>query len=92
MGRTIPAFRLVQMYEEAEWKPFRNALSKSERKEFDRMFATSRLYISACSYAVKPIRIQPIFMAIIFHHYRQLVEISEKLGIKEVSVNEPISG
>ncbi|AIF82089.1 hypothetical protein NTE_00005 [Candidatus Nitrososphaera evergladensis SR1] len=79
------------MYEEAEWKPFRNTLSKSERKEFDRMFATSRLYISACSYAAKPIRIQPIFMAIIFHHYRQLVEISEKLEIKEVPVSEPIS-
>jgi hypothetical protein len=91
MGRTIPAFRLAQMYEEAEWKSFRSTLSKARRKEFDRMFATSRLYISACSYAAKPVRIQPIFMAIIFHHYKQLVKISEKLGTEEVKVSEPIS-
>lgn len=90
MGRTVPSFRLAQMYEECEWKEFRKALSKSERKEFDKMFATSRLYISACSYAAKPVRIQPILMSIIFHHYKQLLDISKTLS--EVAVNEPISG
>jgi hypothetical protein len=91
MGRTIPSFRLAQMYEESEWKPFRSALARSERKEFDRMFVTSRLYISACSYAAKPVRIQPIFMSLVFHHYKQLVEISEKLGVEELTLNEPVS-
>lgn len=89
MGRTVPSFRLAQMHEECEWKEFRNALSKSERKEFDKMFATSRLYISACSYVTKPILIQPILMSMIFHHYKQLLEISKTLS--EVTVNEPIS-
>lgn len=28
---------------------------------------------SACSYSANPIRIQPIFMSIIFHHYKQLI-------------------
>lgn len=88
MGRTVLSFRLAQMYEECEWKPFRNALTKSERKEFDRMFATSRLYISACSYATKPVRIQPILMSIVFHHYKQLHEISNEL---EVAADEPVS-
>jgi hypothetical protein len=78
------------MYEEREWKGFRNALSKSERKEFDKMFATSRLYVSACSYAARPIRIQPILMSIVFHHYKQLLDISKTLS--EAVVNEPISG
>lgn len=91
MGRTMPSFRLAQMYEESGWKQFRNALAKSERKEFDRMFATSRLYISACSYAAKPVRIQPIFMSLVFHHYKQLVGIGEKLGIEELTLNEPVS-
>lgn len=79
MGRTIPSFRLAQMHEEGEWKVFRNALDKSDRKEFCNMFSTSRLYISACSYANKPIRIQPVLMSILFHHYKQLMEIKEKL-------------
>jgi hypothetical protein len=34
-GRTIPSFRIaLAMEEKEEWKPFRNALDKSERKMF----------------------------------------------------------
>lgn len=89
MGRTIPSFRLAQMYEEREWRPFRNALARSERKQFDKIFATSRLYISACSYATKPVLIQPILMSIILHHYKQLLDVSKILS--EVAVDEPVS-
>lgn len=89
MGRTVPSFRLAQMREESEWKEFRNALPKSERKDFDKMFATSRLYISACSYATKPVRIQPILMSMIFHHYKQLLDVSRALS--EAQANEPVS-
>ena len=51
MGRTIPSFRLASVEEEGEWKVFRNALDKSERKLFDEMFSISHLYNSACSCA-----------------------------------------
>jgi hypothetical protein len=48
----MPSFRLALIEEEHEWKPFRNALDKKDRKEFDSMFADVRLYvrlyISAC--------------------------------------------
>ena len=37
MGRTVPSFRIVLAEEKREWKPFRNALDKKERKEFDEM-------------------------------------------------------
>jgi hypothetical protein len=79
MGRTIPSFRLALMEEERCWRPFRTALGRQDRKEFDSMFADVRLYISACSYATRPIRVQPVFMALAFHHYKQLVRISEQL-------------
>jgi hypothetical protein len=48
MGRTIPSsFRTVLAMEERELnKPFRDALSKSDRREFDEMFDIPRLYIS----------------------------------------------
>jgi hypothetical protein len=50
MGRTIPSFRIALEMEKEEWKPFRNALDKSDRKKFDeRMFDIPRLYISAFS-------------------------------------------
>jgi hypothetical protein len=84
MGRTIPSFRMASVDEQKEGKEFRQALDKSDRKAFDNMFSIAHLYNSACSFAAKPIRIQPIFMSIIFHHYKQLMEIKEELEKKKV--------
>ena len=83
MGRTIPSFRIATVEERKEWKEFRRALDKKERKVFDHMFSICHLYNSACSFAAKPIRIHPIFMSIIFHHYKQLMEIKEQLEKKK---------
>jgi hypothetical protein len=83
MGRTISSFRLASAEEQKEWRSFRQALDKSDRKAFDDMFSISHLYNSACSYAAKPIRIQPIFMSIIFHHYKQLIKIRQELAEKK---------
>ena len=79
MGRTIPSFRLASVDEEQEWKQFRRQLDKSDRKVFDNMFAISHLYNSACSSSSRYIRIQPIFMSIIFHHYKEISKLCEEL-------------
>jgi hypothetical protein len=79
MGRTNPSFRIASVQEEKEWKSFRQPLDKKDRKAFDNMFSITHLYNSACSFAAKPIRIQPIFMSIIFHHYKQLINIKEEI-------------
>jgi hypothetical protein len=78
MGRTIPSFRIASSSEEKEWKSFRNSLDKTDRKIFDEMFPIAHLYNSASFYAAKPIRIHPIFMSIIFYHYKQLARLSKK--------------
>ena len=73
-----------------EWKKFGQALdNKSDRKVFDNiMFSIAHLYNSACSYyaAANPIRIQPIFMSIIFHHYKQLLKLKEEMVGKKAEV------
>jgi hypothetical protein len=74
MGRTIPSFRIALAMEEQDWKPFRNALDKSDRKKFDDMFDIPRLYISARSYSVKYVRLRTMLMSILFHHYKRLTE------------------
>lgn len=79
MGRTIPSFRIASVMEKEEWKCFRKALDKKDRKIFDDMFEISILYNSACVYSAKYVRIHPIFMSIIFHHYKQLAEITEQI-------------
>jgi hypothetical protein len=66
MGRTIPSFRIASVEEQKEWKEFRQALDKSDRRAFDDMFLICHLYNSACSFGAKPIRIQPIFMLLYF--------------------------
>ena len=38
------------------------------------MFSIANLYNSASSNAVNPIRIYPIMMSIVFHHYKTLKE------------------
>jgi hypothetical protein len=78
MGRTIPSFRIALELEKAEWKPFRNALDKSDRKKFDEMWDIPRWYISACSNSVQYVRLHPLLMSILLYHYKQLTEcISE---------------
>jgi hypothetical protein len=78
MGRTIPSFRLALEMEKDDWKTFRNALDKSDRKKFDDMFDIPRLYTSACSYAVQPVRLYPILMSILLHNFEELTQcISE---------------
>jgi hypothetical protein len=79
MGRTIPSFRIASEIEKRERKSFRNALDKSDKKIFDEIFSIAHLYNSACSYAANPIRINPIFMSIIFHHYKQLTMIAKQI-------------
>lgn len=72
MGRTVPSFRIALYQEETRWKTFRAALDRKERKSFDGMFAIARLYISACMMSCRPVRLQPILMAMIFHHFKQI--------------------
>src|SRR5918994_3167606 len=67
MGRTVPSFRTVLGMEKEEWKPFRNALSKSDRKKFDEMWDIPKWYISACSNSVQYIRLHPILMSILLY-------------------------
>jgi hypothetical protein len=83
LGRTIPSFRLALAEEESEWKDYRKHLDNRERKDFDDMFEIARLYISACYGSVSLVRIYPIFISIIFYHYKKLMEIAQQIGVRE---------
>lgn len=78
MGRTIPSFRIALAQEESAWKGFRDALDSSGRRCLDRAFDISRLYVAACMLSCRPVRIQPILMAVVFHHYKVLHDIGGK--------------
>ena len=87
MGRTIPSFRIAAVLEEKEWKQYRKYLNKKDRKVFDNMFSIARLYNSACSYSVIPIRIYPIMLSIVFHNYKTLLNKSPFKFVNEENYN-----
>ena len=52
----------------------------NDKRLFSHMFSIANLYNSACSNAVNPIRIHPIIMSIILHHYKMLKEQTSSFG------------
>ena len=86
MGRTVPSSRMVLAQERKEWKPFREGLDKSEKREFDEMWDIAKLYVSACSNSVQLMPFHPIVISILSNHYKELKEcISEvdRMDVKE---------
>jgi hypothetical protein len=89
MGRTVPSFRIVLAEEKKEWKPFRVALDKSERKAFDEMWDIPKLYVSACSSSVQLVPLHPIIISILFQHYKELIEC--KRGVEALEQERNIA-
>jgi hypothetical protein len=87
MGRTLPSFRIALEMEREEWKPFRNALDKSDRKKFDDMWHIPRWYISACSNSVQYVRLHPILMSILLYDYKELSRCISEVERIESRVN-----
>jgi hypothetical protein len=87
MGRTIPSFRIALAMEKEDWKPFRNALDKSDRKKFDEMWELPKWYISACSNSIQYVRLHPILMSILLYHYKQLTQCISEVERIEAKVN-----
>ena len=92
MGRTIPSFRIVIAEEKKEWKPFRDALDKSERKLFDEMWDIPRLYVSACSNSCQLVPLQPIVISILFHHYKELLRCMREVKEMGAEINAKEEG
>ena len=66
------------MAEELRWRKFRSRLSKDDRKKFDEMFSTCRLYNSACANSARPIVLECVIMSIILNDFKRLTELMKK--------------
>ena len=65
--------------EKEKWKPFHNALDKSDRKIFDEMFDIPRLYILACSNSVHYVRLHRNSYVHTTYHFKQLAECTSEV-------------
>ena len=52
------------------------------------MWDIPRLYIKACSNSVQLVPIHPIFVSILFHHYKQLIELMTQVEQNEARIRE----
>ena len=50
------------------------------------LFDIPRFYISVCSYSVQYVRLHPIPMSIVFHHYKELTECIKQVQKIEAKV------
>jgi uncharacterized membrane protein len=66
---------MAQAAEFQSWKRFRAALPRSQRKAFDEMLDEARHFTSASSMAVRTSVFEGVFMAILFHHYKEIGRI-----------------
>jgi len=76
MGRTVPSFRIALEQEIASWSGYRRSLGIMHRDILDQMFNTARTYCSASSNAVRPVRFEGMFMAMMFDHARRFEKLS----------------
>lgn len=64
--------------ERANWRDFRSLLNGKDRKSFDQMLSYVRFYNSACMMQASPVVFHSVIMSILFHHYKQLMELTGK--------------
>jgi hypothetical protein len=83
MGRTVHSFRIAAEIERRKWKQFRSYLDKKNRKMFDQMYDSVKLYNTACMTACRPVIIHCAPMSIMFEHYKQLHQLESKIDRKE---------
>lgn len=87
MGRTVPSYRQALENEIERWRSFRKALRRKDAEAFDRMMNACRLFASAGSMATRPILLEAMFMSILLHQEKTLMEIEERLDKLEKKLN-----
>ncbi|MBS7626681.1 hypothetical protein KEJ51_06570 [Candidatus Bathyarchaeota archaeon] len=79
MGRTIPSWRTVIEETFKRWRRFQETLRADEREIFEDLMNDCRRYASAAGASVFPIKVEGIFLAIIFAHHKKLRELEDKV-------------
>ena len=79
MGRTIPSFRQLLEIEKLDWSAFKKLLpTKKDKQVFDEIFENAKLYTSYLGNASNPIVLESVIMGVIFHNYKQLLQVSKE--------------
>ncbi|MFB6152040.1 MAG: hypothetical protein ABEJ40_09570 [Haloarculaceae archaeon] len=79
MGRTNPTVRDRLDRLEREWQPFRRALRRRDRADFDRLFDRARGHADAASQQNPPDAWRAFVVAVLLAQERELRRLRERL-------------
>lgn len=91
MGRTNPTFRdFLDSYED-RWRPFRRALRRRHREDFDRLFDRARSHADAAGHANATDPGTAVLLSMLLAQERELRDLRERLEAVEGD-SEPVEG
>lgn len=79
MGRTNPTYRRWLERYEADWQPFRRALRRDHRPDFDRLFERASKHAAAAGYRNAADPEVAMLLAILLSQERELRELRDQL-------------
>lgn len=79
MGRTNPTYRDTVERLETEYRPFRRALRRQHRPDFDRLFEHARQHADAGGYLNGRDPTQVLLFSVLLAHERSLRELRERM-------------
>lgn len=89
MGRTIPSWRMVLEAEVKKLKRFRDSLRSDDKLIFEDLLNQCKLYASAASALVSPVKEIPLILSILFAHHKKLVELEKRLDTIKTTSTPP---
>ncbi len=79
MGRTVPSYRMILEEEIRDWKRFSTPLRQADKAQFEELMTACRLYASYAGAACRPIPSDAMFMSILLHHQKLIIELKSQI-------------
>ena len=82
MGRTVPSFRMIIEGFGWEWREFKRALRDLDRQSFEHLINHARRHAEAGTNMTNPNPFEPIVMAILVEHEKEIRLLKEHVERK----------
>ncbi|WP_313691237.1 hypothetical protein [Halorarum halobium] len=86
MGRTNPTYRNFLEAYEAEWAPYRRALRRQHRADFDRLFERAADHAAAAGMRNPPDPTEALVLSLLVAHETELRRLRERVAALEDEV------
>lgn len=83
MGRTNPTYRNFLEAYESDWAPFRRALRRQYREDFDRLFERAAEHAAAAGVQNPPDPTESLLLSLLVAHEAELRRLRERIATLE---------